>query len=207
MAGRYIILWHGTSKSRADSILKTGFHEGSFFTKLVGIAWGYASAKRRQDDPGVLVLCAIDLSLYSKHEYDIMKERIYRFRPSIPKADVAGVFRIDRFGRAELQHKANLLRTRVKRMKRRHAPRPPEVVITRNCGSDAIAYWMNVYLSSCTDRRVDIAHPGIRYIREWIRMNYEHGRVSPISEQEMLIQAKRYVPEVFGKAPTALSGA
>lgn len=201
MASKYIILWHGTSKSRADSIAKTGFYRDSFFTRLVGIAWGYASARRKQDDPGVLVLCAIDLNLYTKRDYQIRKGRIYHFVPSVPRDAVAGAFRIDRFSRIELENKANLLKTRIKKYK--NVPREPEIVITRNCGAEGIAYWINTYLSAQDDRRVDALHPGIKQIRKWVEKNYANGRISPISDREMLMQAKRYVPELSGNIRAA----
>jgi len=201
MASRYVILWHGTSKSRADSIIETGFHSSSFFARSVGIAWGYASAKRKQDDPGVLVLCAVDLNSYTKRDYEIRKDRIYHFRPPVPKNAVAGVFRIDESTRSELKEKANLLRIHIKRYKIR--PDRPEIVITRNCGAEAIVYWINIHLSPRADRRIEAVHPGIKQIRGWIEKNYTNGRISAISDKEMLMQVKRYVPELFGNIRAA----
>ena len=205
MAHKYVILWHGTSRSRADSIAKTGFYRNSYFAKLVGISWAYAAGKKRPDDPGVLVLCAIDLSLYAKHDYEIRKNRVYSFKPPVPKEAVVGIFRIDRFNRTELNNKANLFKSRIKKLK--IGPRPPEIVIARNCGAEAIAYWMNMYLSSRTDRRVEITHPGVRRISAWVGKNYDSGRISPISEKEMLMQARRYVPEFFKDVRIASPGA
>jgi len=204
MANKYIILWHGTSKSRAEIIAKTGFYRDSYFARLVGISWKYASVKQRQDDPGVLMLCAIDLSLYAGHDYRIQKELIYNFEPPVPTEAVVGIFGIDRFSRTELSNKANLFKTRIKKYK--IGARPPEIAIARNCGSEAIVYWINMYLSSRIDGRVEITHPGIRQIRTWVERNYDNGRVSPISEKEMLIQAQRYIPEFFGKISIALPG-
>lgn len=207
MASRYVILWHGTSKIRADSIMKTGFYANSFFAKLVGIAWGYASAKGKQDDPGVLVLCAVDLTAYRKRDYEKRKSgRIYHFIPQVPRNAVAGVFRIDEFTRDELKEKANLLRTRISKHRLKHYEirlRRPEIVITRNCNEDAIAYWINAYLSMRTDRRIRTAHPGVAQIRIWVEKNYNNGRISPISDREMLMQARRCIPDFFGNARAA----
>ncbi len=197
MASKYAILWHGTNKSRAESIAKTGFYRNSYFAKLAGISWAYASAKGGQDDPGVLVLCAIDLSLYAKHKYEVKKNRIYNFKPSVSKDAVMGILRIDRFSRIELDNKADLLKSRIKKLK--VGPRRPEIAIACNCGSEAIAYWINMYLSSRINRRVEITHPGVRQIEAWVARNYDNGRISPISEKEMLMQTKRYIPEFFRK--------
>jgi hypothetical protein len=213
MSSRYIILWHGTSKSRADSIAKTGFYANSFFAQSVGIAWGYASAKRKQDDPGMLVLCAVDLTSYKKRDYEKRKSgRIYHFIPPVPRSAVARIFRIDELTRTELKEKANWLRIQIRRHRfKRHEskPRRPEIVITRKCGTEAIAYWINMYLSVYTDRRIEAMHPGVEQIKMWVEKNYNNGRISPISDREMLMQAKRYVPNLFGNiqvhaAPTRI---
>jgi hypothetical protein len=196
MSSKYVTLWHGTSESRADSIAKMGFHANSFFATSVGISWGYASARGKLDDPGVLVLCAIDLNLYKKTEYDIRRGREYHFISAIPRDVVAGIFRIDNFTRGELTDEARLLKMQIRRYRRLRS-RQPEIVITCNCSTEAIIYWINTYLSGRTDRRVGAMHPGIKPIRIWVEKNYAHGRISPISEQEMLMQAKRYIPDLF----------
>ena len=116
MANKYVILWHGTNKSRAEIIAKTGFYRNSYFARSAGISWAYASAKKRSDDPGVLVLCAIDLSLYAKHKYEVKKDRIYNFKPSVSKDAVMEIFRIDRFSRIELDNRAELLKSRIKKL-------------------------------------------------------------------------------------------
>ncbi len=98
MSTRYVILWHGTSKSRADSIARTGFYPNSFFATAAGISWRYASARQKQDDPGVVVLCAVDPTSYKKSEYERRKSGLtYYFKRSVPRSAVAGIFRIDKF--------------------------------------------------------------------------------------------------------------
>jgi len=76
-------------------------------------------------------------------------------------------------------------------------------VVTRNCGAEAIAYWINIYLRPRTDRPIEAAHPGIKQIRAWIDMNYANGRISAISDKEMLMQVKCYVPELSGNIRAA----
>jgi hypothetical protein len=168
----------------------------------------YASSKGKQDDPGVLLLCAIDLTAYKKSDYEKRKGgRIYHFIPQVPKNAVAEVLRIDQFTRTALKEKANLLRTRIRehRLKRYEIGRSErEIVITRNCSVEAIAYWINTYLNPYTDRRVETVHPGIKQIRIWVEKNYANGRISPISQREMLMQATRYIP-MFAENTRAIS--
>lgn len=194
MASKYIILWHGTNQRSADSIRKTGFYKDSYFTRRIGIAWSFASNRSGQDNPGVMILCAVDLNAYKKHDYEIRRGRIYHFIPSVSGSAIAGVFRIDRFNRAQLGHKASVLKNRIRELN--ISTKQYEIVITRNCGSEAIAYWINVYIAK-HNRHITAMHPGVRQLREWVQRNYTHGRISPISEREMLIQAKRYLPEFF----------
>ena len=203
MSRGYVILWHGTSKSRADSIVRTGFYANSFFARSPGISWGYASSKQKQDDPGVLVLCAVDLTSYKKSEYHKKRNGlIYHFKPPVPKNAVAGIFRIDEHTRAELNKEAEWLRIKISRhhLKRFEIRRKqPQAVITRNCSEEAIAYWINSYLSTRNNRRIKAAHPGVTQIRTWVEKNYDNGRISPISDWEMLTQLKRNVPDLFRK--------
>lgn len=223
MTSKYIILWHGTSKSRARSIVRTGFYANSFFTTAVGVAWRYALSRRKQNDPGVLVLCAVDLNYYKKRDYEKAKSGlVYHFIPPAPKNIVAGIFRIDEFAISDLRKETDLLRLRIRKRHgyassewkeeadllrlriRRHrikrvkiGGRQPQIVITRNCNEEGIAYWINAYLSTRTDRRIETAHPGIAQISAWVEKNYTNGRISPISDREMLVQIKHYIPGLF----------
>jgi len=71
-----ITLWHGTTISRANSILEEGFqtkkkrNQGIFFTVKRKVALEYAKkrAKHEQDRPAI-IMCSVDLSSYSKHEW------------------------------------------------------------------------------------------------------------------------------------------
>jgi hypothetical protein len=78
-SGRYnhfITLWHGTTMSRANSILEEGFQlkkkrgQGIFFTVKRKVALEYAKkrAKREQDHPAIIT-CSVDLYSYNKHEW------------------------------------------------------------------------------------------------------------------------------------------
>jgi len=169
--------------------------------------------KQSQDDPGMLMLCVIDLNSYAKHDYVSTRAGIYQFTPKIPRDVLVGVFEIDIYSIDQLEKKAELLKIRPHNMKclviggRKAGNREytivkhagPEIIVTRNCGTEAIAYWINMYLGIYIGQQVWATHPGIKMIRAWIEKNYRHGRLSPISDQEMLMQVKRYLPRFFAK--------
>jgi hypothetical protein len=74
--GNSVTLWHGTTASRAESILEEGFRSGKrskhriYFTKDPKFAQRHAKgrAKQEQDQPAI-IMCSIDLSRYNNHEW------------------------------------------------------------------------------------------------------------------------------------------
>ena len=75
--------------------------------------------------------------------------------------------------------------------------RPIRVTITDKCGAAGIAYWINDTLNLKGDNRVDKRHPGVAKIYRWVQEQYEAGRTTGISSQEMRILAERFLPELF----------
>ncbi len=74
--------------------------------------------------------------------------------------------------------------------------RPAKVAITDKSGLAGIAYWLRTNLGeSASDLRKD--HPGIMAIKLWIDDEYRNGRMSAISDEEMLIQSRRLTPDLF----------
>jgi hypothetical protein len=74
--GNSVTLWHGTTASRAESILKEGFRGGKgsknriFFTKNPKFARRHAKGRAKQEhDQPAMILCSIDLSRYTNHEW------------------------------------------------------------------------------------------------------------------------------------------
>lgn len=220
ITNNYLVLWHGTTKSCALSIVKTGFCAHSYFAESIMPARHRAMDKQNQDNPGMLMLCVIDLNSYAKHDYVSKKAGIYQFTPKMPRDVLAGVFEIESYSIDQLEEKAELLKIRPQNMKclvigdKRAGNREytivkhtgPEIIMTRNCGAEAIAYWINMYLGIYyIGQQARATHPGIKMIRKWIEKNYIHGRLSPISDQEMLMQVKRYLPRFFTKFIAAVS--
>ena len=75
--------------------------------------------------------------------------------------------------------------------------RPVQIIITDKSGTAGIAYWINTHFGLEGDKKIDKRHPGVAKIYKKILEEYEKGRVTPISNEEMLIYVKKYVPELF----------
>lgn len=74
--------------------------------------------------------------------------------------------------------------------------RPCKVAITNNSGLAGIAYWIHTHLpEKGGDVRKD--HPGLIEINNWISEQYREGRVTSISDGEILEQVKKFLPELF----------
>lgn len=75
--------------------------------------------------------------------------------------------------------------------------RPPRVNVTDKSGIAGIAHWVNSYLGLRPELAIDKRHPGLASIADWIRDQYASGRVTSISDPEMLMQARMHLPEHF----------
>lgn len=75
--------------------------------------------------------------------------------------------------------------------------RPARVNVTDKSGIAGIAHWVNTYLGMKPEAAVDKRQPGLAAIQEWIRDQYACGRVTSISDSEMLMQAKMHLPQYF----------
>jgi isopropylmalate/homocitrate/citramalate synthase len=75
--------------------------------------------------------------------------------------------------------------------------RPMGVIITDKSGIAGIATWVNSHLNLSTDKRIDKRHPGLAKMHKWVMEQYEQGRTTSISHEELLEKAKKYLPEYF----------
>lgn len=73
--------------------------------------------------------------------------------------------------------------------------RPPVVNITDKSGVAGIAHWINTHLDP--DETVEKSHPSVTRIYEVIMAQYENGRVTSMSDKEMMTLVKRHMPEAF----------
>ncbi|MBQ9483232.1 MAG: 2-isopropylmalate synthase [Ruminiclostridium sp.] len=70
--------------------------------------------------------------------------------------------------------------------------RPPLVAVSNVSGLAGIALWINNYYRLPPDKAVSKKEPFIEKIKEWIDAEYDAGRVTVISDEEMIEQIKIY---------------
>ena len=75
--------------------------------------------------------------------------------------------------------------------------RPINIIITDKSGVAGIAYWVNNRLRLQGERRLDKRHPGVVKIHKRVMREYDHGRVTSISSEELERWARQYLPEYF----------
>jgi hypothetical protein len=75
--------------------------------------------------------------------------------------------------------------------------RPLSVTITDKSGAAGIAHWLNTHLKLEPRSRLDKRHPGIVEILTRVNDQYLDGRVTAISNDEMIEQAIKHLPEYF----------
>jgi citrate (Re)-synthase len=75
--------------------------------------------------------------------------------------------------------------------------RPMGVIITDKSGVAGIAHWVNSHLDLDAEKKIDKRHPGLAKINKWVMEQYELGRTTSISHDELLEKAKKYLPEYF----------
>jgi isopropylmalate/homocitrate/citramalate synthase len=74
--------------------------------------------------------------------------------------------------------------------------RPLGVNVTDKSGVAGIAFWIDHHYRLSGDKKIDKRHPGVSKISEWVDKQYAERRTTAISDEEMLEQAKKHVPEV-----------
>jgi isopropylmalate/homocitrate/citramalate synthase len=75
--------------------------------------------------------------------------------------------------------------------------RPIIPMVTDKSGKSGIAFWINNHLGLKGDSTVDKRHPGISKIHKWITEEYDSGRVTSISNEELEKRVRKYLPELF----------
>jgi len=75
--------------------------------------------------------------------------------------------------------------------------RPPQVNITDKSGMAGIAHWINTKIDLAKEEKVEKSHPAVGKIYDIITEQYDKGRVTAMSDKEMMVLVKRYLPELF----------
>ncbi len=75
--------------------------------------------------------------------------------------------------------------------------RPITITITDKSGKAGIVHWINSRLELTGERAVDKNHPGVARISKRVMEQYEEGRCTAISNEEMEKLTRKYLPELF----------
>jgi isopropylmalate/homocitrate/citramalate synthase len=74
--------------------------------------------------------------------------------------------------------------------------RPPLVSVSASSGLAGIACWINNYYKLTGERCVDKRDPAVAKIKEWVDREYDGGRVTVISDDELEALTAKYLPEI-----------
>ena len=75
--------------------------------------------------------------------------------------------------------------------------RPLTINITDKSGLAGIAHWINSHFALVGKDRIEKTHPGVAKVNKWILKQYDDGRVTVISDNEIEHLVRRFVPEIF----------
>ena len=75
--------------------------------------------------------------------------------------------------------------------------RPISISVNDKSGLAGIAQWINSHFALTGKDRIEKVHPGVAKMNRWVTKQYEEGRTTAISDQEMEKVTRKYLPEVF----------
>jgi len=75
--------------------------------------------------------------------------------------------------------------------------RPISISVNDKSGLAGIAQWINSHFALTGKDRVEKTHPGVAKINRWVTKQYEDGRTTSISDQEMEKVVRKYLAEIF----------
>jgi citrate (Re)-synthase len=78
--------------------------------------------------------------------------------------------------------------------------RPVGVSVNDKSGAAGVAFWINQQLGLEDDARVAKHHPGVDAMYRAIQRQYDAGRASGMTQDELLALAREHLPEQFGSA-------
>jgi hypothetical protein len=187
------LIWHGTSLSRANSILELGFRNnrgGVFFSSNIMMA-AYAAGARAQregrDQAIFVASCDFNSFDYGKEFWaeNHITETHYVFRASIANKIVKYLLTCDGlYSIGKTVNKARMFRDDL-----------TDIAITQSSGKVGIAYWLNGFLDLDGSERISEDHAVVDQIRVWIDEQYANGRIQPITDEEILSLVRELLPE------------
>jgi citrate (Re)-synthase len=78
--------------------------------------------------------------------------------------------------------------------------RPPRVAVDKTSGMAGVSWWINTCFNLPPAQRVDKKAESVRKITEWVDAQYNQGRTTSISDEELLFQVRRYLPTLVPAA-------
>ncbi|MBC8235214.1 hypothetical protein H8E77_37185 [bacterium] len=185
-----ILLWHGTSLIRANSILESGFRSkkrGVFFSSNIMTSVGFSErrASAGRSEPAIFA-AVYDLSTL-KYGKEFQHQYHYIFRPGVATRIVKylltchGLYAIGKIITDANRFKDDMT----------------DIAITQSSGNTGIAYWINSFLDLDDSECISENHPAVGQIKAWVDEQYADDRMVPITDEEILILAKEYLPEYF----------
>lgn len=187
------LVWHGTSLSRAESILGSGFRNnrgGVYFSSDIMMPSNAAGVRAsREGGESAIIAARYD---FSEFEYgkefwaeNHVTETHYVFRAYIANKIVKylltchGLYSIGKTVNKASMYRDNLT----------------DIAITQSSGKIGIAYWLNGFLDLGDSERIAEDHPAIGQIEAWVDAQYANGRMQPITDEEILNLAKELLPQ------------
>jgi isopropylmalate/homocitrate/citramalate synthase len=77
--------------------------------------------------------------------------------------------------------------------------RPFEVAITDKSGVAGISAWINVYFGLKEKKMIAKDNPGVKKIQDWVKIEYDQGRITIISDSEMISKVKEHLPDLYNE--------
>ncbi|HDQ04676.1 MAG TPA: histone-lysine N-methyltransferase [Deltaproteobacteria bacterium] len=75
--------------------------------------------------------------------------------------------------------------------------RPIVTMVSDVSGNAGIAYWINQHFGLEGKNAIDKRHPGVSKINKWVKEQYDNGRITTISPEEMEKKSRLHLPELF----------
>lgn len=73
--------------------------------------------------------------------------------------------------------------------------RPPKIAVSNTSGTSGIAHWINGYFNLSLDKAFDKRHPVVSQMKEWVDSQYDDGRLTVISDEELLYIFEKLMKE------------
>lgn len=163
-----------------------GFGERTGNTPLEGMIFEYIQLKGRTN--GIQTQVITELAEYMQKEVGMAISANYPFVGANFNVTMAGIHADGVIKDEEIY---NIFDTT------KILGRVPGVTVTDKSGAAGVAYWVNHYLGLTGKKGLDKSMPGIQAIYQELMKQYDAGRTTGMSPEEMLALCKKHLPEYF----------